>query len=81
MQKGYELVGCCDSGANAFFVRKDLLNDKVRKLSLLEAYKEDKSRQSRNPKGKLSFLTGDERLSIIKGLNVVNVLTNKIEKL
>jgi hypothetical protein len=80
-QKGYELVGCCDSGVNAFFVRKDLLNDKVRKLSVLDAYKEDKSRQSRNPKGKFSFFTGDERLSIIKGLNVVNVLTNKIEKL
>jgi hypothetical protein len=80
-QKGYELIGCCDAGTNAFFVRKDLLNNKIRKLNVSEAYKEDKCRQSRGRRGEFSFLSGDERLSIIKGLNVVNVLTNEIEKL
>jgi hypothetical protein len=80
-QKGYELIGCCDAGSNAFFVRKDLLNNKVRKLSVLKAYKEDKCRQSRGRRGELSLLVGNERLSIIQGLNVVNVLTNEIEKL
>ncbi|MDR1223795.1 MAG: hypothetical protein LBL07_13100 [Tannerella sp.] len=80
-QKGYELVACCDAGTNAFFVQKDLLNDKIRKLSVSEAYKEDKCRQSRDKRYRLSFLSGNERLSAIKGLDVVNVLTGKIEQL
>lgn len=80
-QKGYELVACCDAGTNAFFVQKDLLNDKIRKLSVSEAYKEDKCRQSRDKRYRFSLLSGNERLSVIRGLDVVNVLTDEIEKL
>jgi hypothetical protein len=80
-QKGYELVGCCDAGTNAFFVRKDLINEKIGKLSVPKAYREDKCRQSRDKNYRLSFLSGEERYAIIKGLDVVNVLTGRMEKL
>ncbi|MEO6188055.1 MAG: FkbM family methyltransferase, partial [Ginsengibacter sp.] len=79
--KGYVLVGCTLAGNNAFFVRKDLLNEKVKRLSVEEAFKESKFRESRNQDYSLSFLSGEERLETIKGLEVINVLTNEKEKL
>jgi len=80
-QKGYALVGCNTAGSNAFFVRNDLLNDKVSKKTVKEAYREDKCRQSRDKNYKLSFLSGEERIAIIKNLNVINVVTNEVEKI
>jgi hypothetical protein len=80
-QKGYELVGCNDAGTNAFFVRNDLLNDKIEKVDVLSAYKEDKCRQSRDRDYNHSFLSGEERINCIRGLNVVNVISGEMEKL
>ena len=80
-QKNYELVGCNKAGTNAFFVRKDLLNEKICPIPVHIAYKEDKCRQSRAKNNKLSLLSGDERMNAIKGLDVVNVITNMLEKL
>jgi hypothetical protein len=79
--KGYELVGCNNAGTNAFFVRKDLLNDKISKVDPVNAYKNDSCRQSRDENYNLSFLSGDEKLNAIKGLDVVNVVSGEIEKL
>lgn len=36
--RGYILVGCDSSGANAFFVRKDVAHQKLHKVSVREAY-------------------------------------------
>jgi hypothetical protein len=36
--KGYGLVGCESSGANAFFVRKELLSEQLKEVSVKEAY-------------------------------------------
>jgi hypothetical protein len=80
-KKGYSLVGCNLAGNNAYFVRKDLLNEKVIEFSVKIAYKESKFRESRNPDYSLSFLAGKERLEIIKGLEVINVESNEKEKL
>jgi hypothetical protein len=81
MKKGYSLVGCNLAGNNAYFVRKDLLNEKVRESDLDKAYKESKFRESRNQNYSLLYLTGYERFEIIRGLEVLNVLTNTLEKL
>ncbi len=80
-KKGYALVGCTLSGNNAFFVRRDLLNEKVKELSVKSAYKESLFRESRNQGHSLTFLSGEQRLELIKGLEVINVLTNEKEKL
>lgn len=80
-KKGYSLVGCNLAGNNAYFVRKDLLNNKIKLKSVNEAYIESKYRESRNEDGSLSYLRADERLQAIKGLEVINVETNQIEKL
>ncbi len=79
--KGYALVGCTLAGNNAFFVRKDLLNENVKELSVSSAFKDSKFRESRNEDHELSFISGKNRLDIIKGLEVINVLTNEREKL
>ena len=79
-QKGYALVGCNTAGSNAFFVRNDLLNDKVSKKSVIDAYREEKFRQSRDKNYKLSLLSGNEKIDIIKNLDVINVVTNEVEK-
>ncbi len=80
-EKGYELIGCNIAGTNAFFIRRDLLNSKVRKITVKQAFKEDKSRQSRDKDYKLSLKSGDEKLNLIKGLEVINILTDQNEKL
>lgn len=81
LKKGYSLVGCNIAGSNAFFVRKDLLNEKVKELSPEIAFKESQTRESRDTNYSLSFIAGKERLELIKGLEVVNVLTETKEKL
>ena len=43
-EKGYALVTCNSAGNNAFFVKKNLLNDKVKELSIKEAFQERKFR-------------------------------------
>ena len=79
--KGYALVGCNLAGNNAYFIRKDLLNEKIREVTIEKAYKESKYRESRNPDYSLSYLSGGERLELIKGLDVLNVTTGETEKL
>jgi hypothetical protein len=80
-KKGYALIGCNLAGINSYFVRKDLLNEKVHELSVEKAYKESKFRESRNQEYILSYLVDKERFAMIKGLEVINVKTNTLEKL
>jgi hypothetical protein len=46
-----------------------------------EVYVLSKFRESRNKDYSLSYLDGNDRYELIKGLNVINVKTNKMEKL
>lgn len=81
IKKGYSLIGCNLAGNNAYFVRKDLLNDKIIELTTNKAYKESKFRESRNKDYSLSYIAGKDRIEKIKGLEVLNVKTNQLEKL
>lgn len=80
-KKGYQLIGCNLAGNNAYFLREDLLTDRFPTLSVDEAFTDSKFRESRAENYSLSFLKGSERLEVIKGLDVVNVVTNQLEKL
>jgi len=57
------------------------LNDKVKELPTEEAFRESRFRESRNKDYSLSYLAGKERIEMIKGLEVMNVITNEREKL
>ncbi len=80
-KKGYALVGTNKSGINAFYVRKDLLNDKLEVLSVEEAYTPSHFRESRDENGVLTYITGDKRIDVIKGLPVYEVEKQVIELL
>ena len=72
-KKGYSLVGTNTPSTNAFYVRNDLLNDKVEVLSVEAAYSPSNYRDSRDEDGNLTFVTGDKRMAVIKGLPVFEV--------
>ncbi|HAA98743.1 NADH dehydrogenase [Alteromonas macleodii] len=79
-EKGYELVGSNSAGNNLFFVRNDRLGS-LRALSPSESYVESKMRESRDRDGKLTFKSGEQRRSLIKGLPVVEVKTGETHPL
>ncbi|MBS1917782.1 MAG: hypothetical protein JST87_16035 [Bacteroidetes bacterium] len=78
--KGYYFVGCNSAGNNAYFVRKDKIGN-LKKLSAAEGFVASKFRESRDKKGTLTFIGGDERLGVIKGLPIYNTRTNSIEQI
>jgi hypothetical protein len=79
--KGYAFIGCNSTGNNAYFVRKDKLNNTVKEISLKNGYVASKFRESLDRSGKLNYLTGNKRLEAIKGMPIFNTDTNQIEEL
>ena len=79
--KGYSFIGCNSAGNNAYFVRKDKLNDAVEETSLKEGYVISKFRDSRGQEGEFTYLTGKERIEVIRGMPVYNIITDDIEEL
>lgn len=80
-KKGYALIGCNKNGTNAFFVRRDLLNGMIQEKSIKEAFCEDYCRQSRDLNFNLSLVGGEDRIKMLKGLKVINVIDNSTEEL
>lgn len=78
-QKGYSFIGCNSAGNNAYFVKNENLNDVVREVPLEEGYVLSKFRESRDRCGRLSYVTGKNRLDLIKGMPVYNVITKQLE--
>lgn len=72
-EKGYSLIGCNSAGNNAYFVREDRLNEKVRPMSVAEAYVRSKSREARDRAGRLTFASPAERARLIAGLTLFDV--------
>jgi len=77
-KKGYSLVGCNSNGNNAYFVRNDKLSG-VKKLSVSDAFVNSMFRESRNASGELTFVSGMERIKLIKGMPVHNIVTGETE--
>lgn len=79
-KKGFSFIGCNSAGNNAYFIKKSLLNDKIKEMSVEKGYVVSQFRESRTG-NKLSYIGGQERYQLIKGLPVYNVETNSIEPL
>lgn len=79
--KGYSLVGINSLSSNAFFIRNDLFKNQIDIRSVDEAFSPSRFRESIDREGSLTYLAGDSRLELIKGLPVMNVETNAIESL
>jgi len=79
--KGYILVGTGMTGGNAYFVRNDLMTEKLALLSKNAINFNGFCREIRDKEGNLSFLRGVDRINEIKGLQVLNVITGLTETL
>jgi hypothetical protein len=71
-KKGYFFIGCNSSGNNAYFIRKDKIG-RLKPLAVAEGYIESRFRESRDPDGKLTHITGIKRLAAIKDMVVVDI--------
>ena len=81
MKKGYSLVGVNTNRSNAFYVRDDLLNDRLEVLTAEAAYVPSRAREGRDPEGRLSLVGGEDRLNLLQGMPVFNVESGEMESL
>jgi hypothetical protein len=77
-RKGYDFIGCNRAGNNAYFIVKEK-SEKFNKPTLEEGFVMSKFRESRDPQGGLTYISGRERLDVIKGLTVFNVISGNLE--
>ena len=75
-KKGYIFIGSNSAGNNAFFIRKDSAKF-FKKVTVKEGYVISNIRQSRSRKGRLTYISGEDRREIIKNLEVYNVKTKE----
>ena len=72
-KKGYALVCCNKAGNNAFFVKKELLNDNIKENLIEKAFYKNKFRESRNTSGELTYLDSKSEEEIILSLPLEEV--------
>ncbi|MHB8354321.1 MAG: hypothetical protein ACYDCF_07815 [Burkholderiales bacterium] len=72
-RKGYAFVGCNMAGVNAFFVRRDLKPDPIPELTPAEGFVGGKFRESRDDKGRLTFLDEAQEAAILEKLPLVEI--------
>jgi hypothetical protein len=77
---GYDFIGSNSAGNNAYFVRSDLQHG-LKPLTAAEGYVVSKFADSRDSKGRLTYLRGEQRLASLRGLPVVNTRTGIKEEL
>lgn len=75
-RKGLAFVGTNSAGNNAYFVRRDRLGP-LRPLAAEEGFTDACFRESRDERGRLTFLSGDARRAAIADAEVVDVETGK----
>lgn len=71
--RGYSLVGGNAAGNNAFFVRNDLLNDKINVVSVKDAFRAASFSETRDANSKLTFVRGKDRRAVIADLPLIDV--------
>lgn len=79
-ERGYTFAGANRAGSNAFFLRGDLASGFPLTLpdpADLSPYVDWRGRESRDQAGRLDYLTGDDRLSVIADLPLVNTVANQ----
>jgi hypothetical protein len=77
LEKGYQFIGCNSAGNNAYFIRNEMVCERVRSVSLESGYVESKYRESRDENGNLTYASRSERAGILKGLAVYDIELNK----
>jgi hypothetical protein len=76
-KRGYGLVGVNSVGSNAFFVRRDLLNDRVCEVAVADVRRDAAFREARDDSGALTFATQRQSRARLNGLPLVDVTTGR----
>lgn len=77
-RKGYAMVAGNSNGNNLFFVKKNLLNVKIKEISIEEAFQQAQFRESRDVEGNLNFLPINEEMRILSKLKMVQVERDEV---
>jgi len=80
IERGYTLIGCNSAGNNAYFLRKDKMNESVKEVSLKDGFVLSKYRESRDKSGALTYLGVEKGTEMIRGLPVFNIDSQMIEE-
>lgn len=78
-KRGMTLVGTGRMGANAFFVRNDLMTPHLNELARAPYNCNFRFRESRDPSGRLDYLGQQERIEVLRGMPLFNVETREVE--
>ncbi len=77
--KGFIFVGSNRAGNNAFFLQQKFIEaTNLRPRKDLSLYTDWRIRESRNPEGILDYLSGDNRLYVVKDELIYNLIDDKI---
>lgn len=79
IDKGYSFIGCNSAGNNAYFVRNDKMNEKVKAVSVADGFVLSKYRESRDSSGLLTYLSKKDAKKLLEGIMVFNTNTNCVE--
>lgn len=71
-KKGYSFVGSNSNGNNAYFVRTEKIGN-LAPVTVTEGYVESRFRESRDKYGRLTYLSGKDRLKLIEDMEVYHV--------
>lgn len=75
--RGYSLVGVNQQRSNAFFVRNELLNDRVAQVQVADVAQDSTFRESRDDSGRLTYASMAQRRSTIGHLPVLDIATGR----
>lgn len=73
VEKGYSLVGVSSNGVKVFFVKTNLLNEKVVKKEVDEVFVHGKFREARFPDGSLAYLDLEDEMKILAKTKIEKV--------
>lgn len=72
-KKGYAFVGCNSAGNDAFFVRRDLISERLPEIDIAKGFVPNQFREARNPRGEMAYLTYQEEQQILAALPVISL--------
>lgn len=79
-EKGYVFVGTNSAGNNAYFVKKSRV-EKVKRMTINNGFVKSRFRESRDKEGNLTYISGNDRLSMIKYKKVYDVEKNRLARI
>lgn len=72
-KKGYSLVAINSNGNNAFFVKNEILNNKIYKREVRQCYKKNTFKEYINSKNEIDVLNNDELIELLASKKITKV--------